>query len=283
MKIAKNNAKNCVPSMPRPELLQLSERIKLVIEILKVEKKLFAQAGGITAQSLSGYLAAIREPGATCLEGWIRSFNINGHWLLTGEGNMLLSQDQPEISSIPKEEFDEHLSQAQREMLTFRRIMTQNNLGNALQSLGCREADTQHLEDAVFAFRAALLERTQARVPLGWAGTQHNLGNALQLLGERETGTQRLEEAIAAYHAALLERTRERVPLDWAMIDWGRGLVSARIVDTRGLNQPTGIDEVSGHLSVHNQAQRVQGRHKGDLIRRFKAKVLHEQHPIRQE
>jgi len=125
MKIAKNNAKNCVPSMPRPELLQLSERIKLVIEILKVEKKLFAQAGGITAQSLSGYLAAIREPGATCLEGWIRSFNINGHWLLTGEGNMLLSQDQPEISSIPKEEFDEHLSQAQREMLTFRRIMAE--------------------------------------------------------------------------------------------------------------------------------------------------------------
>ena len=95
--------------------------------------------------------------------------------------------------------------------------MTQNNLGNALATLGERESGTARLEEAVAAYRAALEERTRERVPLDWAMTQNNLGNALATLGERESGTARLEEAVAAYRAALEERTRERVPLDWAM------------------------------------------------------------------
>ncbi len=41
--------------------------------------------------------------------------------------------------------------------------MTQNNLGNALQSLGERERGTARLEEAVAAFRAALKEYTPAR------------------------------------------------------------------------------------------------------------------------
>jgi len=90
---------------------------------LKVEKKLFAQAGGVTAQSLSGYLAAIREPGATCLAGWVRAFHINGHWLLTGEGEMLGDQGQAETPAIPLEELNEKLTPAQREMLTYKRTM----------------------------------------------------------------------------------------------------------------------------------------------------------------
>ena len=90
------------------------------------------------------------------------------------------------------------------------------NLGDALQTLGERESGTARLEEAVAAYRAALEERTRARVPLDWAGTQNNLGSALATLGERESGTARLEEAVAAYRAALEERTRARVPLEWA-------------------------------------------------------------------
>jgi uncharacterized caspase-like protein len=93
---------------------------------------------------------------------------------------------------------------------------TQDNLGNALWTLGARESGRARLEEAVVAYRAALLELTRERVPLDWAATQNNLGVALQTLGERESGRARLEEAVAAYRAALLERTRERVPLDWA-------------------------------------------------------------------
>jgi tetratricopeptide (TPR) repeat protein len=91
------------------------------------------------------------------------------------------------------------------------------NLGNALWTLGAREAGTARLEEAVAAFRAALEERTRERVPMDWAVTQNNLGSALATLGEREAGVARLEQAVHAYRAALEEWTRERVPLDWAM------------------------------------------------------------------
>src|SRR5262249_22109389 len=81
--------------------------------------------------------------------------------------------------------------------------MTQNNLGNALSSLGERESGTARLEEAVAAYRDALKEWTRERVPLDWAMTQNNLGNALSNLGGRESGTARLEEAVAAYRDAL--------------------------------------------------------------------------------
>jgi exonuclease VII small subunit len=78
--------------------------------------------------------------------------------------------------------------------------------------LGERERGTARLEEAVAAYRAALEERTRARIPLDWAATQNNLGNALRALGKRESGTARLEEAVAAYYrAALGELTHERL------------------------------------------------------------------------
>ena len=94
---------------------------------------------------------------------------------------------------------------------------TQNNLGNALQTLGAREDGTERLEQAVTAYNAALEVRTREQVPLDWAMTQNNLGDALATLGAREDGTERLEQAVTAYNAALEVRTREQVPLDWAM------------------------------------------------------------------
>ena len=78
-----------------------------------------------------------------------------------------------------------------------------NNLGNALATLGERESGTARLEEAVTAYRDALLEYTRERVPLDWAMTQNNLGNALQTLGARESGTARLEEAVTAFRAAI--------------------------------------------------------------------------------
>jgi hypothetical protein len=54
--------------------------------------------------------------------------------------------------------------------------MTQNNLGNALETLGERESGADSLQQAVAADRAALEERTRDRVPLAWAITQNNAG-----------------------------------------------------------------------------------------------------------
>jgi hypothetical protein len=75
------------------------------------------------------------------------------------------------------------------------RGLAQNNLANALSTLGERESGTERLLEAVQAYRDALKERTRERVPLDWAMTQNNLGSALRALGQRESGTERLLEA----------------------------------------------------------------------------------------
>jgi hypothetical protein len=95
--------------------------------------------------------------------------------------------------------------------------MTQNNLGNALQTLGQRESGTARLEEAVAAYRAALEEWSRERVPLDWAMTQNNLGSALSTLGQRESGTARLEEAISCWDACLTVVSSAWLP-EWVQI-----------------------------------------------------------------
>jgi tetratricopeptide (TPR) repeat protein len=80
------------------------------------------------------------------------------------------------------------LEERTRERVPLDWAMTQNNLGNALFTLGEREGGTARLEQALAAYRAALEELTRERVPLDWARTQTNLGTALSTLGERESG-----------------------------------------------------------------------------------------------
>ncbi len=63
--------------------------------------------------------------------------------------------------------------------------MTQNNLGNALQTFGERESGTAQLEDADASFREDLKEYTRARVPLKWAMSTGNQGDALMRIAER--------------------------------------------------------------------------------------------------
>ena len=52
------------------------------------------------------------------------------------------------------------LEELTRERVPLDWAMTQNNLGNALATLGERETGTARLEEAVAAYRAALEERT---------------------------------------------------------------------------------------------------------------------------
>src|SRR5262249_25069265 len=91
-------------------------------------------------------------------------------------------------------------------------------------TLGEREDNTEHLEQAVAAYRLALQENTRERVPLEWAKTQMNLGVALEQLGNRESGTAHLEQAVEAYGLALQEYTRQRVPLEWAKTRMNLGI-----------------------------------------------------------
>ena len=107
--------------------------------------------------------------------------------------------------------------------------MAQNNLGNALKTLGERQSGTARLEQAVAAYRNALLERTRERVPLDWATTQNNLGLTLVTLGVRESGTVELEQVVALYRNILLEYTHEREPLERAKAQANLGIALAML------------------------------------------------------
>ena len=103
------------------------------------------------------------------------------------------------------------LTEWTRERVPLDWATTQNNLGNALQTLGERESGTARLEEAVAAYRAALQECTRDAVPLQWGMTQNNLGSTLRMLGEREAETDKakgcatLKTARDHYAAALEE------------------------------------------------------------------------------
>jgi tetratricopeptide (TPR) repeat protein len=100
--------------------------------------------------------------------------------------------------------------------------MTQNNLATVLGDLGTRTAGQKGndlLNQAVDAFKAALLVFTREQLPQDWAATQNNLGNVLKDLGTRtagQKGNDLLNQAVDAFRAALLVRTREQLPQDWA-------------------------------------------------------------------
>jgi len=136
----------------------------------------------------------------------------------------------------------------------------QHRLGNALGMLGMRESGTRRLKEAFAAYRAALEQRAQQRVPLDWAATQNNIGLALVAFGERESGTGRLEEAVAAFRAALQAHTRERAPLLWAATQNNLG-TALRMLGER----TTDTEQLKGAVTAHRAALEEFARERAPL------------------
>jgi tetratricopeptide (TPR) repeat protein len=113
-----------------------------------------------------------------------------------------------------------------RERVPLNWAMTQNNLGNALASLGERESGTARLEQAVTAYEEALKERTRERVPLDWSMTQNNLGFVLATLGERQQANGQLEEASDVFQKSLAIR-KELAATDSGNEEWQNALQSS--------------------------------------------------------
>lgn len=67
----------------------LANRLQLVIVTLKIGKGDFADAGGVHAATLTGYLKGVTLPNQETLAKWVLAYDLNAHWLLTGEGDML--------------------------------------------------------------------------------------------------------------------------------------------------------------------------------------------------
>ena len=81
--------------------------------------------------------------------------------------------------------------------------MTQNNLGNALATLGEHESGTARLEEAIEAYREALKERSRERVPLQWAASFGNQGFAMMLIADRTNDDAMAETAFRQIQTAV--------------------------------------------------------------------------------
>ncbi len=64
------------------------ERLLRVIEDKKIQKQVFAKAGGVTPTSLAAYLKGRSLPSQDTLERWVHAYGLSGTWLLTGLGPM---------------------------------------------------------------------------------------------------------------------------------------------------------------------------------------------------
>jgi transcriptional regulator with XRE-family HTH domain len=105
-------------------------RLRQLIQVLRIKDIEFAQQGGITKQTLSTYLKGRSEPSRATMANWVKTFNIDGTWLLTGENEMFRGETSQGQLSIPAEETSTDLSPVQREMLTYKRLQSELGMPN---------------------------------------------------------------------------------------------------------------------------------------------------------
>jgi hypothetical protein len=93
---------------------------------------------------------------------------------------------------------------------------TQNLLGNALQTLGERDAGADHLDQSVRAYKAALEAVDAAADPGFVAKARNNLANTLTMIGARTGDAVMLREAVELYQPAIDRFEEEQDVRLWA-------------------------------------------------------------------
>lgn len=78
-----------------------TDRLLVILKKFKIKQKEFAKVVKISPSTLSEYKKGIKKPSMDTLYRISTEYNIDLNWLLTGKGEMLLSQKIPtEISNI---------------------------------------------------------------------------------------------------------------------------------------------------------------------------------------
>jgi hypothetical protein len=80
---------------------------------------------------------------------------------------------------------------------------TQDNLGNALFTLGTREGGTARLKEAIATYSEVLTDEMRERLPFQWAISAGNQGVSFRLLAERLGDGRAAETAVAQITMAL--------------------------------------------------------------------------------
>ena len=127
--------------------------------------------------------------------------------------------------------------------------VAQQNLGDALVSLGRRETSTIHLDEAVAAYCEALKERDRDKEPLLWAESQAALAFVEYVIGERESGTESLERAVAHYQQVLGVYSLHSVPFATSSVQFNLGNV-LRLLGERKKDVGLILDALENHATA---------------------------------
>lgn len=124
----------------------MSERIKELRKALGLTQQEFADRIGSVQNTITGYETGRRAPSNQVITLICREFNVNDHWLRTGEGEMFMERST-----------DERIAEFVGSALSGRGKDIQRRMLAALSKL--RDEDW----DAVDYFVQALLEESEAR------------------------------------------------------------------------------------------------------------------------
>lgn len=72
--------------------MTIGERIKKMRRELNLTQQKFAEQIGTTQNGIASYEIGRREPSAAVLNNICKTFNVNEHWLRTGEGEMFIQR-----------------------------------------------------------------------------------------------------------------------------------------------------------------------------------------------
>ena len=79
----------------------MNERIKELRKTLNLTQQAFADRIGTSRNNVAGYEIGSRSPSEAIISLICREFNVNEHWLRTGEGEMFIEMSkEDEISSM---------------------------------------------------------------------------------------------------------------------------------------------------------------------------------------
>jgi transcriptional regulator with XRE-family HTH domain len=65
------------------------ERVREAIQLKHKNLKQFSEESGVPYATIRGYISEAQKPGFDALSSIVKTTGVSGHWLLTGEGNML--------------------------------------------------------------------------------------------------------------------------------------------------------------------------------------------------
>lgn len=97
----------------------MNERIRALIKALKIKQSKFAQRIGISRPFVSELCSGAKNPSDRTIADICREFNVNEHWLRTGEGEMFstLSREE-EITKFAMEVIRDPASEFQRRLVS---------------------------------------------------------------------------------------------------------------------------------------------------------------------